>query len=41
MIKEITISDKAFTESSYERLQKALIYIEKNLIDSDRGMQLT
>ena len=35
------ISEKEFTETSYKRLQKALFYIENNLIDSDGGMYLT
>ena len=41
VIKEILISEKDFTETSYKRLQKALIYIENNLIASDGGMYLT
>ena len=41
-MKEIIItSGKQFTETNYKRLQKALIYIENNLIDSDGGMYLT
>ena len=32
------MSDKEFTETSHERLQKALVYIENNLIDSDGGI---
>ena len=35
------ISEKEFTKTSYKRLQKALFYIENNLIDSDGGMYLT
>ena len=30
VIKEILISEKEFTETNYKRLQKALVYIEKN-----------
>ena len=37
VIKEILISKKEFTK----KLQKALVYIENNLIDSDGGMYLT
>ena len=33
--------EKEFTESNYKRLQKDLVYIENNLIDSDSGMYLT
>ena len=40
VIKEILISEKKFTETNYKRLQKALLYIENNLIDSG-GMYLT
>ena len=38
--KEILITEKEFTETNYKRLQKALVYIENNLIDSDGGMYL-
>ena len=41
VIKEILISEKEFTETSYKILQKDLVYIEDNLIDSDGGMYLT
>ena len=41
IIKEILISEKEFIETNYKRLQKALVYIENNLIDSDGGMYLT
>ena len=41
VIKEILISEKEFTETNCKRLQKALVYIENNLIDSDCGMYLT
>ena len=40
VIKEILITEKEFTETNYRRLQKALVYIENNLIDSDGGMYL-
>ena len=40
VIKEILITEKEFTETNYKRLQKALVYIENNLIDSDGGMYL-
>ena len=41
VIKDILISEKKFIETNYERLQKYLVYIENNLIDSDGGMYLT
>ena len=41
VIKEILISEKEFTETNYKRLQKTLVYIENNLIDSDGSMYLT
>ena len=41
VIKEIFISKKEFTETNYNRLQRALVYIESNVIDSDGGMYLT
>ena len=40
VIKELLITEKEFTETDYKRLQKALVYIENNLIDSDGGMYL-
>ena len=40
VIKEILITEKEFTETNYKRLQKTLVYIENNLIDSDGGMYL-
>ena len=40
VIKEKLTSEKEFTETNYKRLQKALVYIENNLIDSDGGMYL-
>ena len=41
VIKEILISEKEVPETNYKRLEKALVYIENNLIDSDGGMHLT
>ena len=42
VIKEISVSEKEFTETICKRLQKTLAYIEnKNLIDSGGGMYLT
>ena len=41
VIKEILISEKKFTETNYKRVQKALVYIENNLIGSDSGICLT
>ena len=41
VIKEILISENDFTETNYKRLEKALVFIENNLIDSDGGMYLT
>ena len=41
VIKEIFISEKEFTKTIYERLQKVLVDIGNNLRDSDRGMYLT
>ena len=41
VIKEIFISKKEFAETNYNRLQRALVYIENNVIDSDGGMYLT
>ena len=42
VIKEISVSEKEFTETICKRLQKNLAYIEnKNLIDSGGGMYLT
>ena len=35
------ISENEFTETSYENSQKALVYIKKNLIDTDGDMYLT
>ena len=35
------MSKKEFTETNYKRLQKALVYIKNNLIDSDGGMYST
>ena len=39
--KEILVSEKEFTEINYKILQKALVYIENNFIDSDDGVYLT
>ena len=41
VIKQISISQKEFTENNYKRLQNSLVYIKNNLIDSDAGMYLT
>ena len=41
VIKEILISEKDFSETNYKRLQKGLVCIENNLIESDGGMYLT
>ena len=41
VIKEILISEKDFSETNYKRLQKVLVCIENNLIESDGGMYLT
>ena len=40
VIKEILISEKEFTETNYKSLQRALVYVENNLIDSAGGMYL-
>ena len=41
VIKEKLMSEEEFTETNYERLQKALVYIENNLIGSDGGRYWT
>ena len=41
VIREILISEKEFIETNYKQLQKALVYIEKNWMNSDGGMYLT
>ena len=41
VIKEILMSGKEFNETNYKRLEKYLVYIENNLINSDGGMYLT
>ena len=41
VIKEILKSEKQFTETIQKRLQKSLVYIENNLVDSDGGIYLT
>ena len=38
VIKEKLISEKIVYWNNYKRLQKALIYIENNLIDSDDSL---
>ena len=40
VIREIIISEKEFTETDYEGLKRALVYIKKSLIDSDGNMNL-
>ena len=40
VITEILISEKEFTETNYKRLQKASVYIQNNLIDSDGARYL-
>ena len=40
VIKEILILEKVFPETNYKKLQKALVYIESNSIDSDVGRYL-
>ena len=40
VMKETLISEKDFTETSYKKLQEALVYIKNNLIDTDGGMYL-
>ena len=39
--KKKLIPEKEFTKTNYQRLQKALVYIQSNLIDSDGNMYLT
>ena len=39
--KKILISENEFTATNCKRLEKVLVYIENNLIDSDSGMYLT
>ena len=41
VMKEILISEKQFIETNQKRLEKTLVDIESNLINSDGGMQLT
>ena len=41
VMKEILISEKQFIETNQKRLEKALVDMESNLINSDGGMQLT
>ena len=40
-MRKILISEKEFTENNYKSLEKALAYIENNLIDPVGGMYLT
>ena len=40
VIKELLTSEKEFNETNYNRLQKALVYKENNLIDHDGGIYL-
>ena len=40
VMKDLLISEKEFTGFNYKRLQRDLVYIENNLIDSDGGMYL-
>ena len=35
------ISEKEFTETNNKKLLEALVYIKKNLLDSDGGIYLT
>ena len=39
-MKEVVILEKEFTETYYKCLQKPLVYIKKNLMDSDGDMCL-
>ena len=41
IIKEISISEKDFTKTNYEKLKKPLLCIKKTLIDSDGNIYLT
>ena len=41
VMKKILISEKKFTETNYKRLQKSLVFIGKDLVDSDGGRYLT
>ena len=41
IIKDIVISEKEITGTSYESLNKALVTIKSNLIDSDGSIYLT
>ena len=40
LIKEKLTSEKEFTETNHKRLEKALVYIKSNLMDSDDGTYL-
>ena len=41
IIKWILILDREITDTNYERLEKTLVYIKNNSIDSDGNMHLT
>ena len=41
IIKDIVISEKEITGTTYENLNKALVTIKSNLIDSDGSIYLT
>ena len=41
VIKQMLISEKEFTKNNYKQLQKALVCIKNNLINSDGGIHLT
>ena len=41
VIKQMLISGKEFTKNNYKQLQKALVCIKNNLINSDGGIHLT
>ena len=41
ILKGISISEKEFTKTSYEKFKKALVYIKNYLINSDGNMYMT
>ena len=41
VIKQMLISETEFTKNNYKQLQKALVCIKNNLINSDGGIHLT
>ena len=41
IINEVLVSEKEFTETNYQRLQKVLVSIQNNITDFDGGMYLT